>query len=133
MTLSEVRDKADAKLVNLWVNQIRPKQLAYFATHGKYWQGLVTSSIPEDGADIVADYTSRPSDQAETWEDMFGGPLDANLPVALRVDVYEAPAGWGFVARVWIRYAGTVYTKSQNYGPETWRTQDWTEVKEGIL
>lgn len=125
MTLQEARDAADAKLATLWTAHIAPKQAAYFAARGRYWQGLVTSEIPEDGAEAVANYTSRPTDQVETWADIFGAALGASLPVALAVDVYEGPQGHGFIARVWIRYAGTIYTKAQNHGPESWRTANW--------
>ncbi len=133
-TLQLVRAVADARLTVLWTDHIRPRQDAYFAAHGRYWQGLVTSSIPEDGAEAVADYTSSPTDQAETWADIFGAAIGMSLPVALAVDVYEGPQGHGFVARVWIRYDGTVYMRAQNHGLESWRTAAWAvQLPEGEM
>lgn len=133
-TLARVRDYVDQRLTDLWRDQVIPRQDAYFAAHGKYWQGLRTFSLtelpdnPADGDATVREVapirSTHPTDQAETWDDV-GIDLGTTIPCALSIDVYGGPFGDGYVGTVWALWDGNVYTRAQNRGPETYRTYDW--------
>lgn len=47
------------------------------------------------------------------------------------VDVYEGPQGIGYVVNYEVQRAGKPFRKAINQGPETFRDQDWEEVREG--
>lgn len=136
-TLVQVRNAVDARLTTLWTGQVVPRQAAYLAAHGRYFQGYATFSLaalpdnPSGGAATVLEVApttnTHPTDQAETWTDS-GIVLGATIPMALRMDVYDGPQGKGYVGTVWARWAGNTYTRSQNFGPEDWRTQAWAVV-----
>ena len=103
--------------------------------HGNYWQGLRTHAI--EPAHVTAGYSDTtptelggsPSDQPVTWTS-FIPEINVSLPAAFVIDVYHGPQGQGFVASVFARYNGTLYSRSQNSGPETWRTVGWHSVDE---
>ena len=59
-TLTQIRDKADAKLVEFWTALV-PKQEAYKAKHGKYFQLLVTNTVV-DGVDTTFE-VRKPNDE----------------------------------------------------------------------
>ena len=119
--IENFRDAHAAKLV--------AKQEAYAANHGgRYWQGIITpGTIPDDGASVAADYTRKPTDQANRWADVFSGAdaLPASIPAQIRVDVYDGPLGKGWVLTVSGTKSGNLYTKAWNVGPETWRAHAW--------
>jgi hypothetical protein len=135
--LAQVRDAVDARLVTLWTGQVVPRQDAYFAAHGKYWQGYRTFDVtllpdnPSSGSPTVLEVVpvtdTHPTDQDETWTGA-GLVLGATIPMALQMDVYNGPLGHGYVGTVWARWNGNTYTRSQNNGPETWRTKPWAVI-----
>jgi len=66
----------------------------------------------------------KPTDVAENWDDALIAAPPAGYDCW--VDVYDGPSGKGYV--VWYettRGADTI-RKALNYGPETYREQDWT-------
>jgi hypothetical protein len=138
-TLAQVRNFVDARLANLWTNQVVPRQNAFFAAHGRYWQGLVTSDLldlpnnPDSGdpgvLETVPLVLRHPTDQPETWTDA-GINLGATIPMALEIHTYDGPLGKGYVGYVWARWAGELYMRCQNFGPETWRTLAWHRVQD---
>lgn len=101
-------------------------QARYFAEHGRYWQGLPTHSLtPTAGDPLSTDIAmTHPTDQAETWADI-GAYLPDLMNVSLRVDVYESPEGHGYVVVAETMITETTWTRSINFGPETWRTATW--------
>lgn len=109
--------------------KIVARQEAYAAAHnGRYWQGIITHNTPpDDGASTPADYTRKPTDQAERWSDIFTGAnaLPANIPCQIRVDVYDGPLGKGWTVTLSGTKGGNYYWKTWNVGPETWRQHDW--------
>ena len=130
-TLQEIKDTADAWLLARWPT-IQTRQTNYAGNHGgRYWQGLRTHSvIPTDAIDAPADLLdTHPTDQNESWNDAIPG-LPANWPIAFVMNVYNGPQGWGYVAHVFVYVSqlDRTYTRSQNVGSETWRTQGWHEV-----
>lgn len=139
-TLVQVRNFVDGRLATLWTGQIVPRQDAYFAANGKYWQGVRTTTLalcpnnPSDASpsvlEVVPTMTVKPTDQAEDWT-AAGINLGATVPMAFEIHSYNGPQGKGYVGIVWARWNGNVYTRSQNFGPETWRTEPWAQVVTG--
>ena len=137
-TLAQVRDAADARLTTLWVNVIRPGELAWFAGHGVYGQCVHTQNIPDTAAADAAAAELLPvtdvhihDSNKESCRDIFGAvSINVSLPFAIAVHTYNGPQGKGFVGEVWVRYEGVTYYKARNYGPETWRTFDWRQIQE---
>lgn len=111
LTLTQLRDKANDRLTNIWP-QIVAKQDAYYAKRGKYFQKLVTNQ-PQD-------------DQEEDWQDLVPSdekyPTDATLsftggklPFALSIDewVRGDDAGWSATVRVKLAN-GDIYTRTRD-------------------
>lgn len=130
-TLAQIRDAADTWLAARWPT-VQARQATYAANHnGRYFQGRITHGlVPVDSVDSAADRLSdHPTDQPESWSNAIAG-LPVNWPLALVMDVYRGPEGWGYCATVYVRVSanGKTYTRSQNVGSESWRTKGWTEV-----
>lgn len=110
--------------------KIVDRQEAYALNHnGRYWQGIITPTVPpDDGATVAADWTKKPTDQATHWLDVFTGAnaLPANLPAQIAVDVYDGPLGTGWTITLRGTKAGNLYEKAWSVGPETGRSHDWT-------
>jgi hypothetical protein len=138
-SLQQVRDFVDNRLANFWTNQVIPKQNAYFAAHSRYWQGVILVGLtalpdnPNNGDATVLEVTpnasARPTDQAESWADLgFNFGAQNRVPMAIQIDTYNGPQGWGYVGTVYARWNGNYYTRSQNVGPETHRTIGWRQI-----
>jgi hypothetical protein len=128
MTEAEIKTKVDDFLTNLWTT-IKAREATYLAANGKYWQGLVTHSVtPAEGADVVPNLTatSKPTDIAEKWTDVFTVP--ATMPCSVKVDTYSGPKGIGYVGTVRVSILGQTWERSQQFGPESWRTEGWHNV-----
>lgn len=129
-TLIEVRDTVNDWLAARW-SIVTDRQAAYYATHRVYFQGLLTHLIPPEytalltGAIAPSNLDANPTDQIYTWDDFMPELRDVELPCALRFDVYQGPLGDGYIATVFVAYNGYIYARSQNVGPETWRSVDW--------
>lgn len=135
-TLAQARQKVDDWLALKWPD-IVARQQNYFANRGQYWQGLKTHTVvPEytnsaDGDAIADNLNAKPNDVFSNWSTAFPDWVNAPLPCAVKCDVYLDPVdGWGWVATVYVRYNGTLYSRSRNVGPQAWRTQAWAVVNE---
>lgn len=97
MTLPELKAKADAKLVTFWQFLV-PKQDAYFAKHGKYFQLLVTpSNAVIDGLD--SDFTNNiPSDEKFVIDREFS--FATKIPFNIRVNEWVGTGEAGYNAIV---------------------------------
>jgi hypothetical protein len=137
-TLVQVRNAVDARLTALWTGQVVPRQAQYASNHGgRFFQGYLTfvlSALPNNPSnasptllEVVPVLDTHPTDQAFTWLDA-GLNLEATIPMALQMDVYDGSLGKGYVGTVWGRWNGNLYTRSQNNGPEVWRSQPWALV-----
>lgn len=133
-TLASARLKVDTWLTNIWPT-ITARQDTYFANNGRYWQGLLscagTNTIPNftaasDGDAQADNINSKPHYQAESIADVFPSLAGINLPAAFLCDQYVGSLGAGYVVSVFVRFNGTIYTRSQNRGPESWRTASWS-------
>lgn len=134
MSLATVRQKIDDWLAPRWAT-LQARQETFFNTHGKYFQGKWTHTTQVEQTDAlngdrVADaLTDHPTDQVQDWRDLVQTAFDGlPLPARLRIDVYSGPQGWGWSATLQVLYNGTVYERTGNVGPETWRTRDWRVV-----
>jgi hypothetical protein len=135
-TLAQVRDKADQKLADLWVNVIRPKELEWFAVNREYAQCIHTQNIPDNQPadatvrELLPETNLEPSDRpGVTAKSIFGSAnIDVSLPFALAIDAYRGPYGPGFVGRVWVKYEGVTYMRAKNYGPETHNAFNWVAL-----
>lgn len=127
-TLQQIRNAVDTRLAQLWPT-IQAKEDAYAAAHGgKFWQGLRTASvIPSEGTTALPDIgqTCPTDQQGQPWPNAI---LTMPLEMALQIDVYDGPAGAGYQATVFVAVLGNVYARTQQVGPETWRTQGWTQL-----
>lgn len=117
--IENFRDTHAAKIV--------ARQEAYLAAKGRYWQGIITPAVPpDDGASVVPDYTRLPTDQAESWADVFSGlgALPSTVPAQISVDVYDGPLGKGWTLTVVATKAGVRYWRTWSVGPED-RATNW--------
>lgn len=135
-TLNQVRNRVDAWLADKWPTVVA-RQQNYFANRGEYWQGTKTHTIVPahtnslDGDSLADRLASGPSDAYSTWANVFPEWAGTLIPAALQIDVYGGPQGKGWVATIFVRFNGTLYSRSQNVGPESHRTEAWHVVNEG--
>lgn len=99
---------------------------------GRFFQGRRTHvlepshSTTVDGDAAPDNLSDHPTDQSESWLDLFPEYADLSLPMLIVMDIYESPRGHGFVGRVYARHNGTVYTRARGYGPDAGHyTHDW--------
>lgn len=133
-TLATARATVDTWLTNNFPTVIS-KQNMYYASHGRYWQGLLTCSgsptnapnfTTATNASVIQDnLNSAPYYEAESIATIFPGFVGIGLPCAFLCDQYQGPLGDGYVVTVYVLFNGTVYTRSHNTGPETWRESAW--------
>ena len=139
-TLATTRAKVDTWLTNNFPLVIS-KQNTYLANNGRYWQGLLsctgTNAIPNftaasDGDAVQDNMNSKPFYEAESIADIFPTLVGVALPAAFQCDQYVGPFGVGYVVTVWVRFNGTIYTRSHNVGPEDWRESAWSAFVIGL-
>lgn len=136
MSLATVRNRVDNWLTPRWQTLV-DRQETFLANRGQYFQGMwthsgdVTQTDALSGDQVADQLTEHPTDQAQHWRDFIGNALDAvPFPARLRIDVYNGPQGQGWQATFEVLYNGNRYRRTQNSGPETWRTQGWQRVGE---
>lgn len=107
--------------------QVDAMQPAYLAAHGHYWQGILTPIVlPADGVELAADYTVKPTDQAEDWTVLSVRPL--TLPMSVECHVHKGPLGDGYTVYDHVVEAAVHWVKAIGAGPHS-ATFDWTELK----
>lgn len=99
-----IENHENYKTLNTWVksvsNMIEAQQHEYFARHEKYFQGL---KVPEEKCDGITEkliaYGKKPDDQEESWSDFAPASFKEGIkfPASVRIDIYQAPSGWGFI------------------------------------
>lgn len=127
-TLAQIRTAVDNRLTALWPT-MQTRQATYLANHGRYWQGLRTHSVnPAEGNTVLPTVgTAVPYYQtaADAWPSAI---LTTALEMVLWMDQYVTPDGTpGYVGTVQVDVLGHTYQRSQQVGPETWRTDAWHE------
>lgn len=134
-TLAQLRTRVDAWLADKWPT-IVARQQNYFANRGTYWQGLRTHTITPthtngaDGDSVPDRLASNPTDQFSNWLNVFPEWNGVPIPCCIWCDTYGGPDGQGWIASIEIIHNGTKYARSQNVGPESWRTEGWHVVQD---
>ncbi len=124
-THASLRERINTLLAQLLRN-IALKQNAYYKTHGRYWQGLLTSTnVPADGNTLPTVRSLHPTDQIETWGD-FMPELPAALNIALRVDSCRGVNGDGYVVTAAVKLGGRTFLRSIGFGSEASTDDDWS-------
>ena len=119
--------RAASSLLDRLHARLASHQATYMSETGKYWQGI---AMDLDVANV--DLSRRPTDQPNDWRWAADFPF-VRLSALIRVDVYEGPAGWGYLTTAEIPGDQGSWVKALAEGPETWRTiNDWTWVEEYI-
>lgn len=110
MTLTEVRNKANAKLATFWT-ALQTRQDAYFVKHKRYFQLLVGNTLEADGVDSAFS-VNLPSDEKNivdidtSWSD--------SLPFRIEVNAFDAQGQRGYTATAHIKLLnGDVYVRSR--------------------
>ena len=120
-------------------------QGAYFAEHGRYWQGMSThGAVPDENGAKAADKLDRaPQDRRykvllsvdkdgnplyETREDDTWRDTGINVPAVCAVSVsdYNGPLGHGYVVTAEIKVGTETVTVVRPFGPETYRKSEST-------
>lgn len=112
-TLAQIRTKVDYFLADLWVNEIVPKEEAYFAKHGRYAQILVSPTTPV-ADDATATFVKRPPTD-EQFESDFTFQIVSPVPAQIEIHTHNNGGQHGFTAHVWVEVLGKRYHKSKNY------------------
>ena len=134
-TITQLRNRVDAWLADKWPTVVA-RQQNYYANRGVYWQGLRTHTIvpahtnAADGDSVADALDAMPDDAYSNWRNVFPEWDGVPIPCAVSIDVYGGPDGEGWCATIWIRYNGVLYSRSQNVGPDTHRTEAWHVVNE---
>lgn len=132
-TLAQLRDRIDAFATNKWPTLVA-RQQNYFVNRGQYWQGTLTHSvIPSHTSGTVGDsvgdrVSMHPDDIFEDWTTAFPEFATDALPCALLVTAYNGPQGQGWTLTVYVFYAGNLWTRQVNVGPETYRNESWHQL-----
>lgn len=134
-----IQTKCDAQINTVWT-QLQADEPAYIASHGGYWQGLITHqhTVPNNGVDAPADVgTLTPTDQPVPWPTVY---LQSPLAIACTVDVYDGPLGKGYVLTALLTITqlgpqGQVlrWQRRLAVGPEPGWEQPWTQLPDPII
>lgn len=112
-TLKQIRDKADAKLVQFWT-LLQARQNAYYAKHGKYFQLLISPSVIPVGGDDT-DFEVRIAENELNVIDV-DFPWSSKVPFQIKVDdwVRKKSNDRGYRAFVWIALPnGEIYHRNR--------------------
>lgn len=88
-------------------------QTTYFATNGRYWQGLMSSDIPTNGQNKAMKLNRKPTDQTEDWS--WFSP-SGSYPISFDVIPHQSIGGHSYSVRGWVEIAGKRYLRVNN-GP----------------
>ena len=112
-TLAQIQTAVNARLSD-FLPKVRTRQETYFANHGKYWQGIAFSTVPDDGALVTPNYSLKPTDQNSSWADAgVNADLPAQVECQIAIHVYEKPGSvFGYVVVVRVSKAGTTYRRT---------------------
>lgn len=139
-TLRQTQNRIDNWLTVSFLPAMGTLQARYLNARGRYWQGL-----PTHEADVI-DHTSnwdddrqptrfstKPTDQSESWADELPTLASADFPAVVTVDVYEGPQGHGYTVTTVFRYDGVGHRRVINVGAESARTQSWARIPPNSL
>lgn len=127
MSLASTQAAIDTAMSTLLAN-IDAAQATYYASNGRYWQGLISHlTIPDNGSSILANNLSAtPTDQVVTWDTFMGANKPGTIPASVTVDVYQTQTGaWGYVKRVLFVYQGAIYSTATDSGADPANNVPW--------
>lgn len=112
-TLAQIQTAVNNRL-STFLPLIRTRQETYFANHGRYWQGIAFSSVPDDGALVTPNYNLKPTDQNSSWADAgVNADLPAQVEAQIAIHTYEAPGSvFGYFVVVRVSKNGTTYRRT---------------------
>jgi hypothetical protein len=111
MTLAQIQTAVNSRLSTFW-SGFRTKQTAYKAAHGRYWQGLVFSSVPDDGALVTPNYNLVAGSHTDSWAAILNGDLPSQVEAQMFCDTYEAPEGiHGYFLTCRVSKSGVTYER----------------------
>lgn len=120
--------------IDLMIPHLDDFQYSYYVTNGRYYQALQSHTSAPDVPTVPDGINSSPTDQPEDlalfW-DVYAA-LPDQLAWAFRIDTYSGPDGDGYVVTIETVIDGNLWTRSVNYGPDTWRASDWYQYSEEI-
>lgn len=151
-TLNQVRTYVDQKLSDLW-DYANDRQTIYAQNHGRYWQGLITrkmlrNHLPADPTvqedDVLPDDQEYDQDGNPIHAEVIGvagshtlgwrgalPALPAKLPCVFQADEWQSPSGIGWKLTVWVKYDGTIYSRSRSrHEDDSITTEPWRVVDE---
>jgi hypothetical protein len=117
-------DQLDARGAE-YMALLEPRQEAYLAQYGNYWQGLLSHVVDPDQTafdpqageeerkliDVPPDNMhAKPDDVEGDWYDMLP-EIENGIPFAIRVDVIEGVEGHGYIVYAFVRHAGEIYRR----------------------
>ena len=94
---------------NTIVSRAITAQGIYLAANGHFFQGIaMPDTIPDGSIDVDTDVNVKPTDQVHSWLDFdpVGYAALSQKRMRVRIDVYDAPEGQGWVLTLEFRYAG---------------------------
>lgn len=122
-TPAEIRQAVDDKLVTLQA-VITSRQDTFFATNGRYWQGLRTHTLnPSDGAETIPDIgAATPTDEGQAWPAVIRATA---IPMTIEIHKYHGPGGHGYAVILTVTIAGGTWRRIFQVGPEAHRARPW--------
>jgi hypothetical protein len=131
--LAQVQAAADAFVQSTWWTTLTTRQGNYFASHGRFFQGLSTHAVlpahtnGRDDSKPPDRLTTRPTDQTETWMDQLPEWASTTMPASVRINVYDGPFGHGWTVTLELTHSGVIWRRTVNVGPETHHAQPWQQ------
>lgn len=134
-TLLQVRNYVDQKLSDLW-DYADARQTIYASNHGRYWQGLLLNRNLRNHLPVDPTVLEDPTEDDEVsgiagshevgWKAALPA-LPASLPCAFQADEFLSPSGIGWTLTVWVKYNGTIYTRSRTrHEDDSLTTEPWS-------
>jgi hypothetical protein len=126
MTLTQLRNKANAVLTDFWL-LLKQKQEAYHVKHGKYFQLLITDRVV-DGVDTVFE-VRKPNDELHAVDVDF--EFNSPVPFSISVDEWVGSGGVGYSATATVELPdGRKFTRTRHSDNTD---TDWYEVIEQVI
>jgi hypothetical protein len=115
--------------INVMLPMLSQFQSVYYSVNGRYYQALDSHSSPPIVPVVPDGITASPTDQEESLVYLWNfASLPDTLAWSFSVSTYSGPDGDGYVLRVETVVNGETWTRAVNYGPDTWRGNDWYQV-----
>ena len=110
--------------------KIQSFQETYKLSKARYMQVLWSHTDAPSSLTLATNLTTKPTYQDEDTQYFFDSlGLTKTLPMRLKVDIYDGPAGQGYVLSVEVTYNAQLFSRQWNFGSEMYRSTNWFEVK----